>query len=192
MKVCLTFDAEFPDQPHNVSPLDGVPRILAALSLQEVEATFFMQGKWVRANPRLAKLIADDGHQIGNHSYSHAGAQELTPAAFEADVERAKAVIHEATGVIPEWYRFPYGQMAHWGTWNIPKVAGWNVDSEDYKPSNAGTGDVRAMVGLRTLEDEANIILMHTWPQGTATDLLDIIRDLKDRGAEFGTLEGGE
>ncbi len=191
MKVCLTFDAEHPDQPHSLTPELAVPRLLATLRLHEVEATFFMQGKWVRAYPDLARAIADDGHQIGNHSYSHAGAQELTPAAFDADVRRAGDIIAEVTGTVhPVWFRFPYGQAAHWRElgWTGCREVGWNVDSEDYKPANAAPGMVAASIHERILYDVPNIVLMHTWPSGTVEDLGLIIRDLKENGAEFGTL----
>ena len=63
MQVALTFDTEFPGRPTSAGVED---RLLAALAQRGVTATFFLQGRWVRANPDQARRIAAAGHRIAN------------------------------------------------------------------------------------------------------------------------------
>lgn len=66
MRVALTFDAEHPDRPtsgdHDAQVLDELARL-------GVRATFFLQGRWVEARPRLARRVAEEGHVVGNHTF---------------------------------------------------------------------------------------------------------------------------
>jgi peptidoglycan/xylan/chitin deacetylase (PgdA/CDA1 family) len=50
---------------------DDIPQILEALETEDVKATFFVVGQWAEKNPQYVKMIADKGHDIANHSYSH-------------------------------------------------------------------------------------------------------------------------
>src|SRR5205085_11804840 len=63
VRIALTFDTEFPGRPTEAGVED---RLLAALAAADVRATFFLQGRWVRANPEQARRIAAAGHLIGN------------------------------------------------------------------------------------------------------------------------------
>ena len=64
-RVALTFDAEHPDRPHR----PGVSAaLLDVLAERHVLTTWFLQGRWVEAEPVLARRVVADGHVVGNHS----------------------------------------------------------------------------------------------------------------------------
>ena len=106
-RVALTFD----DGPHD----EGTPAALELLREAGARATFFLVGEQVDRNPSLAAEIAVAGHEIALHGYRHHLLLGRTTRELAADLERAAAVIGEATGVEPTWYRPPYGVFSSGG-----------------------------------------------------------------------------
>ena len=105
-RVALTFDAEHPDRPHRPGVTAGLLDVLAE---RGVPSTWFLQGRWVEAEPVLARRVADEGHLVGNHSFYHARMPLLTDDGLATDVREAEAVIRDATGVDPRpWFRCPF------------------------------------------------------------------------------------
>jgi peptidoglycan/xylan/chitin deacetylase (PgdA/CDA1 family) len=98
--LALTFDD---------GPSEATPAILEILAEHRVPATFFMCGANVERMPAVARAVADAGHEIGNHSYSHPYFFLRTPGGIRADLARAQRAIVEHTGVTPRWLRPPYG-----------------------------------------------------------------------------------
>ena len=79
------------------------------LAERGVPSTWFLQGRWVEAEPALARRVADEGHLVGNHSFYHARMPLLTDDGLATDVREAEAVIRDATGVDPRpWFRCPF------------------------------------------------------------------------------------
>jgi peptidoglycan/xylan/chitin deacetylase (PgdA/CDA1 family) len=101
--IALTFDD---------GPSEGTPAILDILAKYHVSATFFQVGSNVERLPEVARAVAAAGHAIGNHSYAHPLFCFRSPAFIEADLRRAQQTIRAHTGVVPEWFRAPYG--ARW------------------------------------------------------------------------------
>jgi len=91
-RVALTFDAEHPDRP---SAAGVQERLLEQLSRDGVRATFFIQGRWAEAYPETARLIAEGGHLIGNHSHYHARMPLLSARGLRSDISAAEAAIIE-------------------------------------------------------------------------------------------------
>ncbi len=102
--VALTFD-DGPDPDHT-------PRILDALAAAGARATFFMIGRQAEALPGIARSVAASGHDLGNHTYGHRHLWTLSPGASIAEVDRGAAAVADATGVMPRYFRPP------WGTFN--------------------------------------------------------------------------
>jgi peptidoglycan-N-acetylglucosamine deacetylase len=98
--VALTFD----DGP--ASDTEGVLAFLAANGLR---ATFFMVGEQVERCPDVARRIVAEGHEIGNHSYSHPIYLYCTPGETYRQLARTQEVITAVTGVTPTWVRPPCG-----------------------------------------------------------------------------------
>ena len=192
-RVALTFDAEHPDRPWG--PPEAPGRILDALRDQEVRATFFVQGRWAEAQPQLARRIPDEGHLVGHHSFYHARLPLLHDDGIRTDVEDGRAAIAAATGVDPRpWFRCPFG-AGH----DDPRVlailegAGyrnvyWNVVLEDWEATRTGEAITRdAVEGVRTFGDGA-VVLLHTWPGGTAEAVAPMVDGMRAIGASFVTV----
>jgi len=86
MRVALTFDTEHPGRPTRVGTEH---ELLDALAAADVRATFFLQGRWTRAFPEVARRIEADGHLIGNHSNYHAPMDTLSEEGLRRDIARA-------------------------------------------------------------------------------------------------------
>ena len=188
LRVALTFDVEHPDRPTR----DGVTQdIVEVLAAADVRATMFLQGRWVRAYPSVARQIAEAGHLIGNHSHFHARMPMLTARALASDVLTATSTIRDVVGVDPRpWFRCPFGAIDP-GTKTLAGLArlgyrnvGWHVDSRDWA-SRSPTGVARRIVDGVKAHGDGAIVLMHGWPWTTAAALPAVIKELRAFGADF-------
>lgn len=98
--VALTFDD---------GPSPDTERILDVLGAHEVRATFFMVGREVESFPGIAQRVVAEGHEVGNHSYSHPSYLFQSAAETQNQIRRAQSVIAETIGVRPLIARPPYG-----------------------------------------------------------------------------------
>ena len=187
MRVALTFDTEFPARPTRAGSED---RILATLADARIRATFFLQGRWTRANPDLARRIAGAGHLIGNHSNYHAPMDALSDEWLRRDIRRAEQTIVEITGLDPRpWFRCPFGSGM-----DDPRVlaateelgyrhVGWDVDPFDWEEGRTADELVERVV------PGEGIVLLHAWPAVTAEGLERVIAGLRERGADFAAVD---
>ena len=196
MRVALTFDTEFPGRP----TVPGVEdELLATLAAAGVRATFFLQGRWVRANAEQARRLAEAGHLIANHSNFHAPMDGLDDELLRRDVRKAEETIRTTTGADPKpWFRCPFGAgmedervlaaLAELGYQHV----GWDVDPEDWNETH-GAADVARLVleGVRG-RDEKTIVLLHGWPAATAGALPPILDGLGSEGVELVTVDALE
>jgi peptidoglycan/xylan/chitin deacetylase (PgdA/CDA1 family) len=98
--VALTFDD---------GPSESTPEILELLDRHAAAATFFQCGANVERLPAVARAVRDAGHEIGNHSHSHARMWLRSPEFIEAEFARAQEAILRITGAAPGLLRAPYG-----------------------------------------------------------------------------------
>lgn len=178
--IAFTFD----DGPSSLV----TPRILDILKEYEVKATFFMLGNQVNKNPLLAKRVADEGHEIGNHSYSHSKLVNLTEGDIRNEIEGTNQIIEEVTGFKPTSFRPPYGdynetvQAIAFG--NKAPIILWSVDSEDWKNKNAEAVKNMVLNNLRP----GSIVLLHDIHSTTAEALPALLTVLKEDGYQFITV----
>jgi peptidoglycan/xylan/chitin deacetylase (PgdA/CDA1 family) len=158
--VALTFD----DGP---TP-EVTPAILAALRVQHVRATFFMVGQRVQTWPDLVRAVVDDGHEIANHSQTHAHLAALSDDRFRAEVEEASAAIRAITGSNPAWFRPPYGTISEpqrdWLLRQGYSIAFWTVDPADWSQPPARTIAARVAASAH----HGSVVLLHDLHPGTA------------------------
>ena len=103
-RIALTFEAGGEAAP--------APAILAALDSAEARATFFLDGRWAEANEGLVRSIAERGHELGNHGYSHPDWTTMSSAEIEADLTATERVAERLTGrSVKPWARPPYGAV---------------------------------------------------------------------------------
>lgn len=182
--IALTFD----DGPHPVH----TPALLEVLAAEGVKATFFVAGIEVVRFPEVAQRIVSEGHQIANHGYDHRDYSGLSYAEQREDFQRAQDIIEDATGIRPNWARPPYGQMnastfSLFGEEDI-KIAHWTIDPLDFR--RPGTRVIRDRVVGEA--QSGSIILLHDGGgdrEQTVQATREIIRDLREEGFEFVTIE---
>jgi peptidoglycan/xylan/chitin deacetylase (PgdA/CDA1 family) len=188
-RVALTFDTEFPGRP----TVAGVEeRILAALAAADARATFFLQGRWVRVNPELARKIAEAGHLVANHSHFHAPMDGLTDELLRRDVHRAEETIRAATGADPRpWFRCPFGDgmdddrvLATLRELEYRHV-GWDVDPLDWEEGRTADAVRQDVLDGVAGHGDGAIVLLHGWPQATAEMLPGLLEELLAGGAEL-------
>lgn len=100
--VALTFD----------DGADGanISRILQTLSTHDVKATFFLTGSGAANHGQQIRNIANQGHQIGNHSYTHPYFTQISAAQMRNELQRTETLIQQLTGrTTKPYFRPPYG-----------------------------------------------------------------------------------
>lgn len=178
MRVALTFD----DGPHPVY----TPRLLDGLKARGVHASFFMVGENAAANPELVERIYEEGHLIGNHTYSHQQLTTLSEEAATQELTKTQEVLEQITGEWPLYVRPPFG------SWNrelegevsmLPVL--WSVDSLDWTTTN--TAEIVRRVVTQVKEDD--IILMHDYYASSVEAALQVVDQLQTAGFTFVTAD---
>jgi peptidoglycan-N-acetylglucosamine deacetylase len=183
--VALTFD----DGP---SPL-FTEMVLDILEQNHVPATFFLVGSKVAANPELAQLISDSGHEIGNHTYYHTRLNLVSNEALINDLKMTSDIIFEKTGQVAMLFRPPGGELPH-DKINLIQDNGfdiiqWSVNADDFYHATYGMrSPARIAAHVIANTNGADIILMHDDSAQTVVALPKIIKALKGRGFNFVTV----
>jgi Predicted xylanase/chitin deacetylase len=175
--IALTFD-DGPTAEHTV-------RILDVLRDKGVSATFFLVGNRVERFPELARRICAEGHEIGNHTYSHPSLFcFLTPGRLREEIERGQDAISRACGVRPRYFRSPVG-LRHALLRPYLKSAGleyisWRIRSFDTIDSSSLRTRILGFVR------SGDIILLHDNSQAERGGMVDVIPgvidELRNRG----------
>lgn len=180
--VALSFDAAWGNEDTQI--------ILDILKENNVKVTFFMTGGWVEKYPEDVKMIAKEGHVLGNHSENHKKMSEISKEECKEEIMAVHNKVKELTGVEMEVFRPPYGDYDD----KLVDVCyemkyypiQWSVDSLDWK--NYGVNSIiDTVVNHKALENGA-IILMHNGSKYTADALQGVIDGLKKKGYVFVTI----
>jgi peptidoglycan-N-acetylglucosamine deacetylase len=126
--VALTFD----DGP---SPI-WTPQILDALKAVEVKATFFMLGEHVQKYPEIARRVAEQGHEIGNHTYDHHGLIYYKPEELNWEIKDTEKVILSVTGKKTKYFRPPKAWITEQEKKQLNalgyEIVLWSLNSKDW------------------------------------------------------------
>lgn len=181
-QISLTYDSGFHD--------NETIEILGVLKKHNIKATFFLTGVWVEKFPGLAKLICEEGHEIGNHSYDHPNMTDLSSYEIIENILKGEKIIKNTTGINPRpLFREPFG------AWNkkVFQAVGeagyrysiyWSIDTIDWK-----LPPTRVIVN-RILKKAKNgdIVLMHMAGNNTAKATDIAVINLKSFGFKFVTI----
>ncbi|WP_435972533.1 polysaccharide deacetylase family protein [Streptomyces sp. Qhu_M48] len=178
--IALTFDA---------GPGKDTPRLLDILKEKQVPATFFLLGsKHVDRYPQVVKRIADEGHEVANHTWTHRILTDLDEAEVRDELSRTQDAVERITGRKPTLMRPPQGRTD--GTVSdVSRELGlaqvlWSITAKDYSTTDSD------LIRQRVL-DQAHgdgIILLHDIYDGTVPAVPPIIDELKRRGYTFVTV----
>lgn len=175
--IALTFD----DSPNG----DTTERLLDGLRERGAHATFFIIGEQIEGQEPLLRRMAAEGHQIGNHTYSHRRL-DTTGAVGRHELERTEEALHTALGGSGYWIRPPWG-FASAETLreaNAPLIY-WTLDTEDWSVLNA---DQIARCITENACD-GDIVLLHDSYATSVDAALNAIDALSAKGFAFVTVE---
>ncbi len=178
--IALTFDA---------GPGPYTAELLDILAEENVPATFFLLGRrHVDTYPELVRRIAEDGHELANHTWSHPRLTDLDRSEIREQLARTQREIRELTGITPTLMRPPQGRTDD-TVGEVCRELGlsqvlWSVTAKDYETNDSD------LITRRVLEqaDRDGIILLHDIYPGTVPAVPGIIEALKDQGYTFVTV----
>ena len=160
--------------------------MLDGLRERGASATFFLVGEQAQYYPDLVLRMQQEGHQVGNHTWSHTRLEGVQPQVIQSEVGRMEAFLHGILGGNRYWLRPPYGQVTE-GTekmLSVPMVK-WSVDPRDWE-----SRDVEQVYFsmLRSVQ-ENSIILLHDIYPSSVEAALKLIDALGAQGYCFVTVE---
>ena len=175
--IALTFDD---------SPNDGTTeRLLDGLKERGAHATFFLIGEQIESREALVRRMAAEGHQVGNHTWTHRRL-DVSCAAGRAELERTEAVLHALLGGEGYWVRPPWGFACDetLRTAQVPMIH-WTLDTEDWRLLD----NDRVARTIIEQAGDGDVVLLHDSYDASVDAALHAIDVLSARGYVFVTLE---
>lgn len=166
---------------------EHLPGMLQTMKKNNVHSTFFLDGSWVKKNPSLAKMIAEEDHEIGNHAYSHPDLKKMTNTRITEELKQTNEVINATLDKSPKWFAPPSGSYRN----DVVQIAAdlkmktilWSVDTVDWRNPNPDEMVERVLNKVHP----GAMILMHP-TASTAEGLDKLIKGIKDKGLSIGTV----
>ena len=176
--VALTFD----DGPHE----DTTAALLDGLKERGAAATFFLIGTEIAGKEDLVARMGAEGHQVGNHTWSHLRLETAPPETVVYEIQRTDEAIGAILGGSGYWLRTPYGLLPQSGETllSVPLVK-WSVDPRDWESRNKEKIVSAMMADIRP----GSIILLHDIYQPSVEAALEIVDRLQAKGYWFVTVE---
>src|ERR1700722_8783589 len=179
--IAMTFD----DGPS----AENTPRLLEMLKQRNIKATFFLIGQNVASNPDLVRRILAEGHEVGNHSWTHPQLSKLSDDRVTAKITKTQDAIKDASGFTPTLLRPPYGAITPRQREWIENRFGlniilWSVDPFDWKRPGASVIMQRILSQARP----GAIILSHDIHKQTVDAMPATLDALSAKGYKFVTV----
>jgi peptidoglycan/xylan/chitin deacetylase (PgdA/CDA1 family) len=165
------------------------PKLLDLLAARHIKATFFVIGENVAEHPEIVARAAREGHEIGNHSWSHPNLAKMSDQGVRSQLQRTDDAIKNATGMRPTLVRPPYGSItAREKRWIHDefgyRIILWDVDPLDWK--RPGPAVVRNRILKET--QRGSIVLSHDIHPGTIEAMPSTLDALVAKGFKFVTV----
>ena len=177
-KIALTFD----DGPHP----RYTEQLLDGLKERNVVATFFVTGENAQNYPNIIRREQEEGHLIGNHTYSHIQLTSGNRETFREELVKTNEILENITGEKVSFVRPPYGSWdkGFEQELNMFPVL-WTIDPLDWCSHNA------ECIAAKVVEKagDGDIILMHDYYDTSVTAALEVVDVLQKRGFQFVTVE---
>ncbi|TXK81967.1 polysaccharide deacetylase family protein [Paenibacillus sp. N3.4] len=164
-----------------------LPSILETLRKENVHATFFFDGSWLKKNIEMAKKIQDEGHELSNHAYSHKDMRTINRGKAVEEISKTEDLLKQQLGVTNTLFAPPSGyfnqETIQVAAEHKLKTVLWTFDTIDWKNPGAG----RILQRLSTSVEPGSLILMH--PTSSSSEALNgMIRMIKNKGLTIGTV----
>jgi peptidoglycan-N-acetylglucosamine deacetylase len=181
--VALTYD-DGPNPPYT-------NQLLQLLERNQIRATFFVIGKIAEKHPEIVRLILSNGHEVGNHSYSHQPLIFKSPWYIRSEIEKTDKLLQQL-GVEQEiHFRAPYGRKLIALPYLLSRMCKknilWDLDSKDYDALSYEAIENRVLEHVHP----GSIILMHDGGGERSQTLIAtevLIKKLKENGYKFKTI----
>src|SRR5881275_3270751 len=179
--IALTFD----DGPNEKL----TPRLLDLLAQHHIHGTFFVIGENVAQHPEIVQRAVREGHEIGNHSWSHPNLAKMSDDAVRSQIKRTEEAITGAIGSRPALLRPPYGSLTTRQKHFIHDELGyeivlWDVDPYDWKRPGPSVVTNRILKETRP----GSIVLSHDIHPGTIEAMPATLSELEAKGFKFVTV----
>ncbi|MBR5094046.1 MAG: polysaccharide deacetylase family protein [Oscillospiraceae bacterium] len=172
--IAMSFDAAWGNEDTQL--------LIDILGQYGVKTTFFVVGDWVDKYPESVRALSDAGHEVMDHSSSHAHFSSLSAEQIQADISSCNEKIAAITGVVPTLFRCPYGEYDDHVIQSVQQLGmtaiQWDVDSLDWKGISADEIAQRVLKNVRS----GSIILFHNAAEHTPEALPGIIQALQADG----------
>ncbi|OAS82470.1 MULTISPECIES: glycosyltransferase [Metabacillus] len=197
-EIVLTFD-DGPDPKYT-------KEILKILKEYQIKSTFFLVGKHAKLNPDVVEQIYKEGHEIGNHTYSHSNMNKVSNTQFKLELNTTERIIQGITERSPLLYRPPFGEYHYTDNGDNQNIYGestfqqmkdinqmgyitvnYDIDSKDWKTNNSNEIVDTVLKHAST----GDIILLHDGGgdrTATVQALPEIIEKLQSKGYKFVTV----
>lgn len=179
--IALTFD----DGPSH----KNTPKLLDALAERGVHATFFVVGSMVETSPELVIRMAQEGHQIGVHTYDHDsanGLRGLSEAEFDAQIGVTRRMLTQLTGQTEFALRPPYGFVDDGVRLRSPgPIVLWSIDPEDWRYRDTQ----RVAEHVISHAEDGAVILLHDIFSTSVEAALQVVDRLQAEGYRFVTVD---
>lgn len=181
-QVAFTFDD---------GPQENTPKILEVLAKHQVKGSFFLIGENCEKKAELVKRLHDEGHTIGNHSYSHVNKLGWSSTVkLKREIEAANQVIQKITGKPVQYFRPPFGvtnpNVAKAVLETGMKSVGWDIRTYDTVVKDA---DKIVKKAKSAIDGNGNIILMHDSCEHSVDALDQLISYCKEKGMDIVTID---
>ena len=179
--VAMTFD----DGPHQTL----TPKLLDLLARKNIKATFFVLGENAERHPEILKRAVAEGHEIGNHTWSHPNLAKSSQDTLRSQLQRTDDLIRQAIGFRPKIMRPPYGELTSKQRQWVHDEFGyniilWDVDPLDWKEPGPAVVSQRIIRGAKP----GSIILSHDIHAQTIAAMPQTFDALLAKGFRFVTV----
>ena len=178
----LTFDAGYEN--------GYTAQILDVLKAHEVPAAFFLVGNYLEQNPELVCRMAEEGHTVGNHTWSHPDMSKLTElASFQKELEQVEEKYREVTGQeMEKYYRPPQGIYSEENLAMAQelgyKTVFWSLAYVDWNNDDQPSAETAFSKLIPRVHNGA-VVLLHSTSQTNAAILDDLLTKWEDLGYTF-------
>ena len=185
-EIYITFDAGFEN--------GNTERILDALKKHGVKATFFLVGNYFETQPELVKRMAEEGHTIGNHTYSHPDMSKIGDIqSFQTELQKNEALYRDILGSeMPKLYRPPQGKFCEENLKMAQQLGYstvfWSLAYVDWYTDDQPTSE-QAFSKLLPRIHPGAVVLLHSTSSTNAEILDELLTKWEETGYSFGDLE---